>query len=76
MKTIRLNQLGVNEEGTIAMVHGSGGIHQRMLELGLCMGANVEVLRFAPLGDPMEILIRGFHLVLRKSEAALIELEQ
>jgi len=54
---------------------GSGPLHQRLLEMGLFEGTDVEVVRFAPLGDPMEILVQGYHLSLRKSEAALVEVE-
>lgn len=52
-----------------------GDTQQRLLEMGVSDGAEVEVLRYAPLGDPMEIFVRGFHLTLRKSEAALVQLE-
>lgn len=70
-----LNQLQPKEEGTVAHLRGSGAIQQRLLEMGVCDGAHVEVVRFAPLGDPMEIVVRGFHLTLRKAEAALVEIE-
>lgn len=70
-----LDQLKPNETGVVANLAGMGNIQQRLLEMGVCHGAEVEVLRFAPLGDPMEIFVRGFHLTLRKSEAALVELE-
>lgn len=70
-----LDKLRVKESGVVSNLAGEGAIHQRLLEMGVCDGAEVEVLRFAPLGDPMEIYVRGFHLTLRKSEAALVELE-
>ena len=70
-----LDQLKPNETGVVANLAGTGNIQQRLLEMGVSHGAEVEVLRFAPLGDPMEIFVRGFHLTLRKSEAALVELE-
>ena len=73
MKT--LDQLRPKESGVVSSLHGVGDLQQRMLELGVSDGAEVEVLRYAPLGDPMEIVVRGFHLSLRKSEAALVELE-
>lgn len=44
--------------------------HQRLLEMGLTVGAQCEVIRFAPLGDPIDIKVRGYHLSLRKKEAA------
>jgi ferrous iron transport protein A len=70
-----LDQLKPKEMGVVANLVGMGNIQQRLLEMGVSDGAEIEVLRFAPLGDPMEIFVRGFHLTLRKSEAALVELE-
>ncbi len=70
-----LDQFRPRERGRVAHLHGSGVVQQRLLEMGVCDGADVEVLRFAPLGDPMEIYVRGFHLTLRKSEAALVGME-
>lgn len=57
-------------------VVGNGCTQQRLLEMGVSDGADIEVLRYAPLGDPMEIFVRGFYLTLRKSEAALVEVEE
>ena len=56
-------------------MHGSGALQQRLLEMGVMEGEEVEVIRLAPLGDPIEILIQGYHLSLRKAEAKLVELE-
>ncbi len=70
-----LDQLKPKETGVVSRLTGMGNIQQRLLEMGVSDGAEVEVVRFAPLGDPMEIYVRGFHLTLRKSEAALVELE-
>ena len=70
-----LNVLKPGECGTVSTLHGTGSIHQRLLEMGILEGSTVEVIRFAPLGDPMEILVQGYHLLLRKSEAALVELD-
>jgi len=70
-----LNQYRPRESGRVVGLHGNGAVQQRLLEMGVCDGAEVEVLRFAPMGDPMEIYVRGFHLTLRKSEAALVEME-
>ena len=70
-----LDQLKPKECGVISTLAGEGNTQQRLLEMGVSDGAEVEVLRYAPLGDPMEIFVRGFHLTLRKSEAALVQLE-
>jgi len=70
-----LDQLRRHDRATVSALRGVGAIQQRLLEMGVSDGAEVEVVRFAPLGDPMEIFVRGFHLTLRKSEAALVEIE-
>lgn len=54
---------------------GGSAIRQRLLDMGVTKGAELLVERVAPLGDPIEILIKGYHLAIRKSEAALIEIE-
>jgi Fe2+ transport system protein FeoA len=50
--------------------------HQRLMEMGLTRGATIEVVRYAPMGDPIEIRVRGYHLSLRRSEAAGISIDQ
>ena len=70
-----LDQLKPRQSGVVAGLSGMGETQQRLLEMGVSDGAEVEVLRYAPLGDPMEIFVRGFHLTLRKSEASLVQLE-
>jgi len=47
----------------------------RLMELGMLPGAEIELIRYAPLGDPIDIKVRGYHLSIRKSEAALVEIE-
>lgn len=69
-----LDQLKPGDFGTVERLHGDGAVHQRLLEMGVIEGAGVEVVRMAPLGDPMEIVVQGYHLSLRKSEAALVAL--
>lgn len=56
-------------------MHGTDGLSQRLMELGLVSGIDLEVVRYAPLGDPMQVSLEGCHLSLRKSEAARIEVE-
>ncbi|GMV92093.1 MAG: hypothetical protein AMXMBFR82_18710 [Candidatus Hydrogenedentota bacterium] len=70
-----LSQLKPGESGTITALHGDGAIHQRLLEMGVIEGIPVEVVRIAPFGDPIEIRIQGYHLSLRKTEAAFVELD-
>ncbi len=70
-----LAQLKAGERGVVHALRGSGAVQQRLLEMGIGEGVTIDVLRFAPLGDPMMIRVRGFLLALRKTEAALIEIE-
>lgn len=75
MPTKPLNQLKPKERGKVVKIGGSGGIHRRLLDMGLVSKTEVEVERVAPLGDPIEIRIKGYHLTLRKEEAANIYVE-
>jgi Fe2+ transport system protein FeoA len=70
-----LNQLKAKEKGKIVRVGGSGAVRRRSLDMGVIRGAEIEVERVAPLGDPIEIKIKGYHLSLRKEEAANIYVE-
>lgn len=71
-----LRDLKPGESGTILKVGGKGALRRRLLEMGLTPGAKLSVQKTAPLGDPIEILIRGYHLTLRKDDAAEIEIEK
>ncbi len=68
-----LDQLAAGERAVIASVDCPPTIARRLMELGVLPGTEVEVIRRAPLGDPMEISLRGVHLSLRKSEARHID---
>jgi len=70
-----LGELKPGEKGRILRVSGEGGIHRRLLDMGLVAGSEVEVERVAPLGDPIEVRIKGSHLALRREEAANIQVE-
>jgi len=61
--------------GTISEIKVPADQRGRLLEMGLLVGTPVELVRFAPLGDPLEIKVRGYHLTLRKHEAELIWVE-
>lgn len=67
-----LDTLKPGARGQIAAVTGSDGISHRLLDMGATRGTIVEVERMAPLGDPIEVKIRGYHLTLRKNEAERI----
>ncbi len=63
------------EMGIVRKVSGTGNIKHRLIDMGVVPGSKVVVLKFAPLGDPIEIKIKNFDLSLRKSEAATIDVE-
>ena len=69
MSTPTLAELKVGERAKIADFTLEAEIRQRLMEMGLTKGAECQVVRFAPLGDPVEVKVRGYHLSLRKSEA-------
>ena len=75
MPTKPLNELNPREKGKIVRVGGGGSIRRRFLDMGLVSGSEVEVERVAPLGDPIEVRIKGYHLTLRKDEAVNIKVE-
>jgi len=70
-----LKELKPNEKGKVVKVGGRGSVHRRLLDMGLVAGTEVEVERVAPLGDPIEVKVKGYHLTLRKEEAANIQVE-
>ena len=76
MTATTLSALRPGQSATVRSVSGSDtGIVQRILAMGVLEGSEVRVIRFAPAGDPMEIEVMGYPLSLRKSEAALVEVE-
>lgn len=70
-----LDRLEPGQRGVILRLDGDSGAVRRLMELGLVPGTRVEVLRRAPLGDPIELRLRDVHLSLRRSEAAFIHVE-
>jgi Fe2+ transport system protein FeoA len=70
-----LSELAPGERGRVAKVGGDPEAARRLMEMGLMRGSDVEVVRLAPLGDPLEVRVRGFMLTLRRAEAEHIEVE-
>ncbi|MFC2000137.1 ferrous iron transport protein A [Chloroflexota bacterium] len=70
-----LSELVPGDKGRIVKVRGGKTIHRRLRDMGLVAESEVEVERKAPLGDPIEVKIKGYHLALRKEEAAGIQVE-
>ena len=69
---VTLSSLGVGESGIIVRLNFKGAIRQRLMAMGLVRGETITVERVAPLGDPLEYLVKGYHLSLRRSEASQI----
>ena len=73
MKTLKDARVG--ETVTVVKLHGEGAVKRRIMDMGLTKGVEIYVRKLAPLGDPMELYLRGYELSLRKADAALIEIE-
>ena len=67
-----LDSLSPGTAGRVVCVEGSGAVARRLMEMGVVPGAPVRVIKTAPLGDPLEICVRNYHLALRRSEAQTI----
>lgn len=70
-----LDRFAIGETGVIVKVHGEGRIRRRLFDMGLTPGAEVFLRKKAPLGDPLEVTLRGYELSLRKDEAVNVEME-
>ncbi len=71
----QLDQLKPGDKGKVVKVSGSGAVHRRILDMGVVPGSEIEVERVAPLGDPVEFKLLGYHLSLRKEESQNIHVE-
>ena len=70
-----LSEFAIGESGVIVCVKGEGKVRRRLFDMGLTPGAELTMRKKAPLGDPIEITVRGYELTLRKIEAACVEAE-
>lgn len=70
-----LSELQVGEAGKILAVRGEGLVRRRLFDMGVTPGADVYLRKKAPLGDPIEVTVRGYELTLRKTEAACVDVE-
>ena len=73
MKTLK--QIKIGGTATVVKIHGEGALKRRIMDMGLTKGVEVKVRKVAPLGDPIEITVRGYELSLRKEDAETIEVE-
>ena len=71
----RLDEFVIGETGLVKKVEGEGRLRRRLFDMGVTPGATIYLRKKAPLGDPLEITIRGYELTLRKTEARLVVLE-
>ena len=70
-----LRNVGVGQTVTVSKITGVGAIKRRIIDMGLTKGTSVYVRKVAPLGDPIEVTVRGYELSLRKADAELIEVQ-
>ncbi len=73
MKTLKTAKVG--ETVKVVKLHGEGAVKRRIMDMGLTKGVEVHIRKVAPLGDPMEVTVRGYELSLRKADAEMIEIE-
>lgn len=73
MQTLRQAKIG--ETVTVVKLHGEGAVKRRIMDMGITKGAGVYVRKVAPLGDPIEVTVRGYELSLRRADAEMIEVE-
>lgn len=73
MKT--LAEVEVGDSATVVKLHGDGALRRHLMDLGLIKGTSFKVVKVAPLGDPVEINVRGCELSIRKEEAAVVEVQ-
>ncbi len=73
MKTLRNAKIGSTVKAV--KVHGEGALRRRIMDMGITKGVEIYVRKVAPLGDPIEIMVRGYELSLRKADAEMIEIE-
>lgn len=73
MKTLRQAKIG--DTVKVVKLHGEGAVKRRIMDMGITKGVEVHVRKVAPLGDPIEVTVRGYELSLRKADAQMIEVE-
>ena len=73
MRTLKDVQVG--ESAKVVKLHGEGAVKRRIMDMGITKGVEVNIRKVAPLGDPVEVTVRGYELSLRKADAQMIEVE-
>ena len=73
MKTLK--EVAIGSTARVKKLHGEGAVKRRIMDMGITKGVEVKVLKLAPLGDPMEVTVRGYQLSIRKADAQMVEVE-
>ena len=73
MKTLKESKVG--DTVRVVKLHGEGAIKRRIMDMGLTKGVDVQIRKVAPLGDPIEVTVRGYELSIRKADAEMIEVD-
>lgn len=73
--TTNLREVKIGETCKVVKLHGEGAVKRRIMDMGITKGVEVYVRKAAPLGDPIEVTVRGYELSLRKADAGMIEVE-
>lgn len=73
MKTLRQAKIG--DTVKVVKLHGEGAVKRRIMDMGITKGVNVQIRKVAPLGDPIEVTVRGYELSIRKADADMIEIK-
>ena len=73
MKTLRESKVG--DTVRVVKLHGEGAVKRRIMDMGMTKGVDVQIRKVAPLGDPIEVTVRGYELSIRKADAEMIEVE-
>ena len=71
---MNLGEAKVNETYTVKKINGTGAVKRRIMDMGITKGVEIYVRKVAPLGDPIEVTVRGYELSIRKYDAAIIEI--
>ena len=70
-----LKEVAIGSSAKVLKLHGEGAVKRRIMDMGITKGVEVYVRKLAPLGDPIEVTVRGYELSIRKDDAAMIEVE-
>ena len=73
MKTLK--EVRIGDTAKVVKLHGEGAVKRRIMDMGITRGVEIYVRKLAPLGDPVEVTVRGYELSLRKADAEMIEVE-